>query len=132
MVKSRGVILFLLLTGLAPVTILSCLTSSQLIPPQNDLQEFVNTNLGSETQINFNETKALALCYQKRQGDHIHKVFRYIVVNVKDCHIILEGNFSGGYVKWISDDSIELVSRSTQNNMDEPIKKIIRVESNQR
>lgn len=130
--KTRSVTLAFLITYIiASILILGCKTSAQSNSHQNDLETFVSQKLQGESEIKYNATKTFALCYEKRQGDHIKRVFRYFIVKIADNRIIEEGSFSSGYVKWISNDTIEVVSGSSLSNVEEPTKKIIRLESKQ-
>ncbi len=66
--------------------------------------------LGTGFTIDFNESKTYVLCQQARANDHINSAFKYIVIKVSESAIVQKGSFQAGYVKWVSNESIELAS----------------------
>jgi hypothetical protein len=94
-----------------------------------DLQTVVDQALGSPNQITFNENGTFALCQQKPETNHARRLYRFVVIRVRDNAIVREGAFSMGYVKWINNKSIEVYSGSTSRSGTDGSKKIIHVNS---
>jgi len=94
----------------------------------DDVQAIADGKLGRENIIELNSTETLALCQQKPGADHARKQYRFIVIRLKDNTVVHEGRYSMGYVKWLDDDSIEVLSRSSPSDEDSA-KQIIHVNS---
>lgn len=95
---------------------------------QSDIRIIADGKLGPESIIEPNTTGTLALCQQKPWADHARRQYRFIVIRLNDNTIVREGRFSLGYVKWLDDDSIEVLSRSSPSDED-GTKQIIHVNS---
>jgi hypothetical protein len=94
-----------------------------------DISSIVNELLGENNDITYNKPKTFALCQQERSGDHAARRFKYIVVRMADMEIVHEGSFRLGYVKWVTDDSIEVLDTG-HTSSDEPVeKKVIKLDS---
>jgi hypothetical protein len=122
-------------TTLHPLTIIFLLVftlsgcrSSQRSADQAALQQTADSTLGKENLIQLNETKTFALCQQEPGADHARKQYRFVVIRLKDRAIVHEGAYSMGYVKWVDDRSIEVVSGSPSSQAG-GTKRIIHVNS---
>jgi hypothetical protein len=94
----------------------------------NNFESIIKTKLGPAFTIDFNESKSYALGTQQRQGDHIRRNFKYIVVRLSDNKILQEGSYTMGSVKWIDNNSIEIVSEASTHGRDiDSNKKVINV-----
>jgi len=83
--------------------------------------------LGGHNSIELNGAKTFALCQQRPGADHARRQYRFVVIRLKDGAIVHEGAFSMGHVKWLDDESIEVVSASS--SAEGGTKKIIHVNS---
>jgi hypothetical protein len=82
-------------------------------------------------QIDYNQPKDIALCYEQETNKAGLKKFE--LIRVKDNQIIKQGNFRPGYIKWVNNYEIELLDLLgvLKDNQDlNQLKKIISVLSN--
>jgi hypothetical protein len=78
-----------------------------------DLQTLADEALGVDNSIELNESKTFVLCFQTPTSDHARRKYRYIVVAIPNLSVVHEGVFNMGSVRWVDDESIEVVSGST-------------------
>jgi hypothetical protein len=89
-----------------------------------NFEEVVRAKLGPGFIIEHNVDNQYALCQQKREeGDHLRRVFKYLVVQLKDNKILHEGAFVLGYAKWSGPNHIE-VATTLEGNEKTDVKKI--------
>lgn len=81
----------------------------------------VKAELGEAHQVTYNAPKTYALCQQERQGDHLRRSFRYIVVRLSDNKVVYKGSFRMGYVAWYDESSIEVVTASSARDDEKTI-----------
>jgi hypothetical protein len=92
------------------------------------LKEIAVRELGNDYTFLFNESKTYALCHQKQSNDHPDRKIKYIVLEISTKEIVTRGSFQSGYVKWYSNDSIEV---ATSEKLSSELRKtIIPVKSN--
>lgn len=119
----------LALTTLFVLIFLSgCKSVSQPSENKNNLEALVQQELGQHYTITKNTLNTLALCQQKRTGDHLLQKLNYIVVRIADNRIVDRGSYQNGHVKWIDDKSIEVLNGTRPGT--ELKKKIITISSN--
>ena len=76
-------------------------------------EDVVKLKLGPDYLVQNNSDNRFALCQQKRSdNDHMRRIFKYVVVQLKDNKIVREGSFVMGYVKWIDTKQIEVATTS--------------------
>ena len=111
-----------ILIGLA--LLLSC-RSAPMAQDTRLLENFVSKDL-HDAKIEYNISKDVALCYDKDAG--ASGMIKYKVVQVSGLQIIKEGTIRPGYIKWINNLEIELLSLpGVQNENVIPQKEIISV-----
>jgi hypothetical protein len=76
-------------------------------------EALAKAELGEAHEVSYNTPKTYALCQQQRQGDHLRRSFKYIVVRLSDNKVMHKGSFRMGYVAWYDEDSIEVVTASS-------------------
>lgn len=88
--------------------------------------------LGAKYAVSYNTLKTHVLCQQMREGDHSQRSFKYIVIKLSDNKIMYEGTFRMGYVRWLNDQSIEVLSTSVSKEDEKTSgKRIININSDQ-
>lgn len=108
---------------------LSC-TNQQKVIHQTEKENLVIAKLGEDVISEENETKTHVLYVQKFQGDHPTRSYNYVVERKSDKKIVLEGSFQMGYVKWITNSSIEVLSLPSLTEQDESkFKKVFSITS---
>lgn len=98
---------------LVSIFVLHACKATQVQQKPAGVDKIATSMLGKAYEVNYNTSKTLALCYQKRQGDHINRKFKFIVVQIADNKIIKQGTYQLGYVKWVDDHTLEVASAST-------------------
>lgn len=114
------------ITILVITVIISCRSSN---PHGNSIEQFTSLRMRS-AEIDYNQSKDIALCYEKETNTAGLKKFE--VIRVKDNLIIEEGSFRPGYIKWINNYEIELLDLpgALKENQDlNQFKKIISIPS---
>jgi hypothetical protein len=97
---------------------------------KSEKENVVVAKLGKNIATEENETKTHVLYVQKAQGDHPTRIYKYVVERKSDKKIVLEGSFQMGYVKWITNSSIEVLSLPSLTEQDESkYKKVFSVKS---
>lgn len=66
--------------------------------------------LGSDIESYPNSTGEFILFIQEPNPASASTVLKFIVVHTKDNHVVVEQDFFPGYVKWITDSSLEVFS----------------------
>ncbi len=106
---------------------LSC-ASQHKATNQTKTINVITAKLGNNTSFTENGSKTHILYQQKPQGDHVNRHYKYVVVNKSTNQIVLEGDYQLGYVKWLTDNSIEVLSLPSLAEQDESkFKKVISV-----
>jgi hypothetical protein len=77
---------------------------------QADFQTLVTSKLGPFYTVTYNSAQSHALCEPKTKEDHARRKHTFIVVRLVDNAVIKEGTYTLGYVKWISDTTLEVYS----------------------
>jgi len=103
---------FTIILLLVSMTLSGCRASQNAPDQDTDLKGTAEKTLGKENIIVLNESGTFALCRQKPGLDHARRQYRFVVIRLKDNAIVHDGTFSMGYVKWLDDQSIEVVSGS--------------------
>jgi hypothetical protein len=88
--------------------LLAC--KSQSIQDTNSTEVIAKRELGNDIRIELNESKTYALCQQTLANDHANSIVKYVVIQVSDNTVVQKGSFQAGYVKWVSNESIETAS----------------------
>ncbi len=70
----------------------------------------ITAKLGKNISSIENESKTYILYQQKPEGDHVNRHYRYVVIKKSTNEIVFEGNYQLGYVKWVTDSAIEVLS----------------------
>jgi hypothetical protein len=100
--------------------------------PEAAFERTVKKQLGTQYVVSYNTTKTHALCQQTRSEDHSQRNFRYIVIKLSNNKVIHEGLFRMGYVRWVNDQSIEVLNSSVSRKDEKANdKKIININSDQ-
>lgn len=108
---------------------MSCKGARPPLQEKKALDVVARERLGKKYEVTYNDSKTFALCQQQREGDHAGRTFQYIVVQLSDNQVVVDGSFKMGYAKWHNNTSIEVVSSASIH--DEPgQKKIIPIPSN--
>jgi len=118
--------LVMLLVGSFHIMLFSCKANQT---QEITTQEIAVKELGKDFSLTLNENKTYALYQQKRMDDHSDRIIKYIVIYVSRKDIVTRGSFQSGYVKWITNDSIE-VATSDKSSPD-LIKQTIHINSNE-
>lgn len=84
--------------------------------------------LGEHYTVINNPLNTFALCQQQRTSDHLSQKLDYIVIRITDSKVIERGTYQNGHVKWIDDQSIEVLSGARPGT--ELKKKIITISAN--
>jgi hypothetical protein len=109
--------------------LLNCRAAEKNPQQKNTLPEaLIKSSLGEKYTVTYNAAKTYALCQQSREGDHLRRKFRYIVVRLSDNAIVNEGSFQMGYVKWHDEASIEVLNSSSVRDDRSAEKKIIKID----
>ncbi len=108
-----------------------CRSNSPLQQTASSTDQIARTKLGEPFSRVDNEDKTYALVQQVRRQDHLKQTIKYLVIQLKDNSIVHEGSFKMGYVKWNSNETIEVFNGDTLNDSKSE-KKIIHILSNQR
>jgi hypothetical protein len=111
------------------IALVSCCASHRNPAQDPALQALAERTLGKETIVDLNAAKTFALYQQKPGADHARRRYRYAVIRLEDNKIVQEGSFSMGYVKWLDDESIEVLSESRTTAAEGGTKKIFHVNS---
>ena len=69
------------------------------------IEEIAQAELGKDFSIEYNGSGSYALCHQKETSG----VNKYILVLLADKKITHRGQFRPGYIKWIDNNSIEVL-----------------------
>lgn len=88
--------------------LLAC--KSQSIQETTSTEVIAKRELGNDFRVELNESKTYALCQQTIANDHANSIVKYVVIQVSDNTVVQKGNFQAGYVKWVSNESIETAS----------------------
>jgi hypothetical protein len=131
MAKNPLVPVFTLLLISVSITLSQC--SASQTAGRNDLDSVALKALGKKYEMEFNESRSMVLCRQIIGDDHAGKTYKYIVIQLADHSVVHKGDYQYGYVKWVSDNSLE-VSNRTMGSSDAPEgsnKKIIRLNTKQ-
>lgn len=122
--QSQFLLLFFLL-----ILVFSC-ANQQKVTNKSEKENLIVAKLGKNIITEENETKTHVLYVQKTQGDHPTRIYNYVVERKSDKKIVLEGSFQMGYVKWITNSSIEVLSLPSLTEQDESkYKKVFSVKS---
>ena len=101
-------------TYLALILINACLLlackSRSIQSTTTTLEIVAKHELGNDFRMELNEAKTHALCQQTIANDHVNSIVKYVVIQVSDNTVIQRGSFQAGYVKWLSNESIETAS----------------------
>jgi hypothetical protein len=109
--------------------VFSC-ANQQKVTKKSEKENLIVAKLGKNITREENETKTHVLYVQKTQGDHPARIFNYVVERKSDKKIVLEGSFQMGYVKWITNSSIEVLSLPSLTEQGESkYKKVFSVKS---
>lgn len=76
----------------------------------NSTEALAKHELGPDFRIELNESKMHALCQQTIANDHVNSVVKFVVIRISENMIIKKGSFQTGYVKWVSNESIEIAT----------------------
>lgn len=91
--------------------LLACKSQSVQTNNSNDSIEVVaKRELGNDFRTELNESKTYALCQQTIANDHASSIVKFVVIQVSDNAVVKKGSFQSGYVKWVSNESIETAS----------------------
>ncbi len=108
------------LVGLAiSITCFFSCASQPSTTNQSKQENVIFSKLGRNLSTIENESKTHILYYQNQEGDQAARQYKYAVVTKSKNTIVLEGSFKLGYVKWISDNSIEVLSLPSLSVQDE-------------
>jgi hypothetical protein len=129
--KTTFVILLRVLLVLPILSVISC-ASQPKIANHLSIESVIVSKLGSNYTLTENKNNTFVLCQQKPEGDHAARNFKYIVIRKSDNQIVLSGSYQLGYVKWISNEAIEVLSLPSILEQDESkFKKVFSVNENQ-
>ncbi len=105
----------------------SCASQPKATNPLKE-QGVIASKLGNNITTEENTDKTHLLLKQKPEGENVARVYKYIVVRKSDNQIVLEGTYQLGYVKWINDSQIEVLSLPSVTEQDESkYKKVLSV-----
>jgi hypothetical protein len=112
--KDWGVLLFLLLAA--------CKVSTQA-SQIDKIDKIASEKLGGEFEKQPNSSGSFILFFQKTNPQKPTRIVKAIVIEISTGKIIIEENFIPGYIKWITETSLEVLSlpgmiRSDQNLSD--------------
>ena len=97
-----------MMLSLVSVTLLQCKSNHSHARVTYD--SLVQARMGNEFQERFNNSRTHALIHAADTGKYAGD-YRYMVVKLDNNEVVLHGKFNqGGYVRWISDSMIELMS----------------------
>lgn len=90
-------------------------------------------NLGKSNMIEYNSSKTFALCIQTTTDSHVARKYKFIVIKVSDGTIVYRGSFSLGYVKWLNDNSLEILNSDDvlSGDMSKEAIRIIKIDTQQ-
>ena len=80
-------------------------TLSRRPATQSSIEEIAQAALGSKYIVEYNASKSYALCQQKETFD----LNKYILIKVMDRKATLQGQFRPGYIKWVDNDTLEIL-----------------------
>jgi cystathionine beta-lyase family protein involved in aluminum resistance len=73
-----------------------------------ELNKTVETELGNRNTQVFNNSKSYLLAYREKE---LTETFTsYIIIETKTGEVTKKGTFVPGYIKWVDDHSLELLS----------------------
>ena len=121
---TQFVVLLLIFCGCSP-------TGQTQYSTHQDLRTIAAEKLGKDFAGDYNPDKTYIIFKQIRQGDHSQRLIKYIVVKIADHSVVNEGSYQMGYVKWLNNTDIEVMSSEDPARDDQVSKKIISVKSNQ-
>lgn len=85
--------------------------STQLSAQSPTLEQVIREKVGGEASTESNKTDTYILAKEAPDtsgtGSHACK---FVVIRKKDHAVMVEGKYSNGYVKWVTDNSIEVLS----------------------
>lgn len=114
---------------LLAAALISCRSVKSGADQSATLETLANEAVGPENTIEYNRSDTFALVQEKAGSSHAGKQYRFAVVRLKDLVVVRKGTFALGHVKWLDDDSIEVLSGSTSLKEEDSSKKIIHVNS---
>jgi len=95
----------------------------------SSIEDVVVSKIGKSFLLTENENKTFVLYQQKPEGDHAAKNYKYLVIRKSDNVIMISGSYQLGYVKWVSNKAIEVLSLPSVIEQDEAkFKKVIIVD----
>jgi hypothetical protein len=75
---------------------------------ENTLNKNIEKEVGTAVEKSFNTSKTHLLAYRIKDAKNSFR--SYAVFEVSSGNLVQKGNYTPGYVKWISDVSLELLS----------------------
>ncbi len=93
--------------------------SKKLAHTKANQTKIIEAKLGKNTSSEINKSNTFILFQQKPEGDQVAKQYKYVVIRKSDNQISLEGVYKLGYVKWVSDTEIEVLSLPSVVEQDE-------------
>jgi hypothetical protein len=92
------------------------------------IKEVAESKLGSPCEFIYNESKSYILSYSSQSNDLVEKT-KFLVIRVSDAEIIQSGDFRPGYIKWVSENTIEYLDAPgiirPDETLDQYTKKIV-------
>lgn len=82
-------------------------------PKENTMDEawrLASNKLGEEIESYSNATREYTLFIQKRTSPSATNSVRFLIIHLDNNEVVVEQSFTPGYVKWISNSSIEVLS----------------------
>jgi hypothetical protein len=58
--------------------------------------------------IEFNSSKEFALCYNSNPNEITGRI-EFLIIKTSNCSILERGSLMPGYIKWVSEDKIEVL-----------------------
>jgi hypothetical protein len=106
-------------TNIVVLSFLFSCASQPKVKKQPVNENLVAFKLGTNTSSQENENHTHILYTQKPDGDNAARIYKYAVVSKSDNKIVLDGSYKLGYVKWISNFQIEVLSLPSLTEQDE-------------
>lgn len=77
--------------------------------------------LGADITATYNTSQTYILYQQTETPDRIGLPIRFAVVRVADQHIVYQGSYQRGHVRWHGDDALEVLNPPDKRRPDEDL-----------